>query len=320
MSVTNNNYKAVDRGIDPYQIPLSQDLADEKLRDLPCFISAIWNTVFCCCMPFTCCFALKIVKPMKHTVVSECGIPTYILRQPGPHCIGVCCTETEDVEMGLDTKEIRHMAAADDHGSPIVVTAQYVYRIQDPLAAMYRTRQRDRAAQLEKFIYEQGESALRSVVSMYPYDIDRKDSENVSTRKLIDDDEDNSPHPLTSPCLAKHSTAIDNQLVQVFQAMVSFAGIKIETFRLISVGYPEKMEKLLLARQEAQAQVTARKTIAEGTTGIIAETISRLKALGIELSDQDKNHFAQTLTLVMVNHGHTTINIFDGGQTSSTSK
>ncbi len=259
---------------------------------------------------------------MHDTIVSRCGIPNYILRQTGPHCIGVCCTETEDVYLGLKTIEIKHMTAADDHGSPIVVSAQFVYRIIDSIADTYRTDQ------LNRFLLEQGESALRAVVGRYPFDIDRSDFK-VKTMKyqpaksknedfvLVEAEEEEDNNHVDAPCLAKQSPIIDQQLVKVFQTMVDFAGVKIETFRLISVGYPEKMEKLLLARQEAQAQVIARKTIAEGTSGILQETLSRLKVLGINLNKAEQNRFATNLTLLLVNHGHTTINIFDGGNQPS---
>jgi SPFH domain / Band 7 family len=322
-SRTDNRYKPVDHGIDPHAHPFSQNRKDEKIQELSTCISGLWHAIFCCCMPFTCCCAIKNVKPMHDTIVTQCGVPLLILRKQGPHCVGFCCTETRDVYMGLETIEIKQMVAADDHGSPLVVTAQFVYRIQDSRAAAFRTQH------LEKFLYEQAESALRAVVGMYPYDIDRNDEDHktVTTKKShvsgIDDDEsilvedDDGAQALPAPSLAKHSTVIDGQLVKVLQEMVDFAGVKIETFRLISVGYPKEMEKLLLARQEAQAQVTARKTIAEGSAGIIGETLSRLKALGIKLSEADQSRFAQNLTLLMVNHGHTTINIFDGGNTPS---
>jgi regulator of protease activity HflC (stomatin/prohibitin superfamily) len=304
-------YQPVDNGIDPHEEPFSQHRDNEKIRELSCCLQSLWHTAFCCCLPFTCCCSVKTVKPMHDTIVSRCGIPNYILRQPGPHCVGFCCTDTEDVYLGLKTVEIKNMTAADDHGSPIVISAQFVYRVIDSIAATYRTNH------LHQFLVEQAESALRAVVGTYPFDIDRNDTTNKQSRKTKKNEvpvfEEDDGNVAPTPCLAKQSTVIDNQLVKVFQLMVDFTGVKIETFRLISVGYPEKMEKLLLARQEAQAQVIARKTIAEGTSGIIEETLTRLKTLGIRLTESEQNRFATNLTLLLVNHGHTTINIFDGG-------
>jgi regulator of protease activity HflC (stomatin/prohibitin superfamily) len=195
--------------------------------------------------------------------------------------------------MGLQTVEIKTMGAADDHGSPLEVSGQFVYRIIDSVAANFKTRN------LDKFLYEQGESALRAVVANYPYDVD------------------SSGHPGTQCCLSKQSDIIDKKLVKFFQSLVDHVGVKVETFRLISVRYPERMDKLLLARQEAQSQVTARRTIAEGTAGILEETLHRLKVLGIELSEKERNRFATNLTMLLVNHGHTTINIFDGAEAKS---
>lgn len=53
--------------------------------------------------------------------------------------------------------------------------------------------------------------------------------------------------------------------------------------------------------------------IAEGTTGIIKETVSRLNTLGIKLTQGELNKFATNLTMILVNHGHTSLNIFDNG-------
>lgn len=319
MTTPTGTYKPVDKGVNPYDTPFSGNRQDEKIQDLTGCISAVWHAVFCCCMPFTCCCNIKIVKPMHDTIVTQYGIPTRILRQTGPHCVGFCGTETEDIYVGLQNFEIKKMIAADDHGSPIVVTAQYVFRIQDSRAAAFRT------SNLNNYIYEQAESALRNVAGMYPYDIDRHDEEHLPVKKVKKEQEETSllendeieNLPLTTPCLSRHSSVIDKQLIKVLQEMVNFVGVKIESFRIVSVGYPENMQKLLLAKSEAQAQVTARRTIAEGTSGIIRETLQRLDKMGIKLSEADKNRLAQNLTLLMVNHGHTTINIFDGSTTKT---
>ena len=171
-------YDPVDLGIDPHVKPLSQQRHDEKINELSCCISSIWHTLFCCCLPITCCGNIKTVQPMHDTIVTRCGIVNEVLRTPGPHCVGCCLTDTADVYMGLVTKEIQNMQCSDNHGSPIMVSAQFVYRIQDSVAAMYRTNK------LDKFITDQAESALRAVVALYPYDFDIHDEDNTHTLSL----------------------------------------------------------------------------------------------------------------------------------------
>jgi regulator of protease activity HflC (stomatin/prohibitin superfamily) len=283
-------------GIDPREHLFDTPRKNEDLAELSSCISCLWNSIFCFCLPLTCCSNIKVVKPMHDTIVSKCGVVTQVLKQPGPYCIGFCCTETEDVYMGLNMQEIKSMGANDLHGSPLVVSAQFVYRINDSIAATYKT------SNLSKFLHNQAESALRIVVARYPYDIDSTDPDQKSNHQQ---------------CLRKPSENFDFMLVKVLQELVGLAGITIESFRLINVGYDPKMEKLLLARQEAQAEVTARVTIAEGTSGIIEETLSRLRTLGLTLTEAERNKFATNLTLLLVNHGHTTLNIFDGGSSLS---
>ncbi len=277
-----------DKGIDPHAALFETKRDNEKLLELDCSISCLVNSLFWLCFPFTCCANIKTVTPMTDTIISKCGIVTEILREPGPYCVGFCCVETMDVYMGLNTIEINKKGANDLHGSPLTVSAQFVYRVTNSLNATFRT------GNLEKFLTDQAESAMRAVLALYPYDVDDGHSKNK-----VD-------------CLVKQSNHIDKKLVEVFQKMVDFVGVKIESFRLINVEYHQSVAKLLLARQEAQAEVTARTAIAEGISGIIKETVSHLKALGINLSQTELNKFATNLSLILVNHGHTTLNLFDG--------
>lgn len=279
-----------DKGIDPNSNLFEHPRENEDIQELDSCISCLVGSLFCLIFPFSCCCAIKKVTPMHDTIVSQCGIPTRILRQPGPYCLNPCCLDTIDVYMGLNTTEITKMGANDVHGNPLVISAQFSYRVTDSVDAHYKTANR------HTFIKEQAESALRAVVARYPYDIDPQDKEHGYTESLT-----------------RHTEKFDINLVKTLQVLVDFVGVKIDSFRLINVSFDPKMEKLLLARQEAQAEVTARTAIAEGTTGIIKETLTRLKALGIQLSAAEQNKFATNLTMILVNHGHTSLNLFDNG-------
>lgn len=272
-----------DTGIDPESDLMDQIREDEVIQNSNNLgINALATLAYFLTFPLSVFCACKKVDVMQDVVVTQCGVVTKVLRKPGLHHINPCFTDTREVYMGLNDIEISKMNANDSHGNPLVVSAQFVYRVSDSVTATYRT------SVLTKFLKEQGESAIRAAMSHYPFDNEGGKGE----------------------CLRKHSDVIEAHLVKILQEMVQMVGIKIESFRIINVGFDPRMEKLLLARQEAQAEVTARTAIAEGTTGILQETLGRLKALGIELGDEERNKFATNLTLMLVNHGHTTINLF----------
>ena len=80
--------------------------------------------------------------------------------------------------MGVNTIEITKMGANDVHGSPLVISAQFSFRVRDSVAAHYKTYNRN------SFIKEQAESALRAVAARYPYDIDHNNQDTNYTESL----------------------------------------------------------------------------------------------------------------------------------------
>lgn len=271
-----------DTGVDPYLGITDQIRQDESVAVSDIWVRILSNLACLGTLPFSGCWGLRTVGVVEDVIVTRCGVVTDVLRTPGMHFVNPCFTETFVVDMGLNDIEITKMNANDSRGNPLLVSAQFVYRVSDSISYVYKTKN------LTKFIKEQGESALQAVLSQYSFDNGGGDGD----------------------CLRKHSTNIEGHLARVLQVMVQMMGVKIESFRIINVGVEPRMEKLLLARQEAEAEVTARTAIAEGTTGIIHETISRLNALGIRLSDEEQSKFATNLTLMLVNHGHTTLNLY----------
>ena len=279
------DYKLNDHGIDPKSDIFAKPRVDQEFDNQSTLVSCIANSIFAFTSPLSWCCLFNKLEPMNDLIRIRCGIVEGVWRKPGVHIANPCFLEKKEVYMGLTEVELKGMAANDKNGSPIIVSAQFAYRVVDSISAYYKT------SNLTAFLRGQAETALRSVVGLYPYDVE-KDSH--------------------AQCLRRHSDEIDSNLQESLQKNVTMVGVKIEFFRLFGVGYDPKMEKLLLARQEAQAEVDARKTIAEGTTGIVHETVEKLAIDGINLSPYEKNRLATNLTMMLVNHGHTSLNIFDG--------
>lgn len=272
----------IDTGIGLDKDVLEYVREDETFKTNNYGVKFFSNLAYFLTAPISIFCAFKQVNPMQDVIVSRGGVVTDVLRTPGWHHINPCCTSTFEVNMGLNDIEISRMKANDSHANPIIVSAQMVYRVSDSVTSIFMTKT------LNKYLKDQGETTLRDILSRYPFDNGEEKGE----------------------CLRKHSERIESELTEHLDRRAQSVGIKIESFRLINVSIEASMEKLLLARQEAQAEVNARKAIAEGTTGILQETLTRLNALGIELQESERNRFATNLTLMLVNHGNTTLNLF----------
>lgn len=279
-------YALRERGIDPSLELFDQPRQNEVVNASSGCFSCLRNSCFILGMPWTLCCAVKKVTPMHDKIVEKCGVVSEVLRVPGPYFINPCCTETYDLFMGLKTEELNNLPINDSHGNPLIISAQFVYRVSDSLRASYT------AMSLHQFLKDQAGSTLRVVCGHYPFDVE--DEHSI--------------------CLRKHSSQVDNNLRETLQLFVNQVGVTIESFRMTRISVEQHMEKLLLARQEAQAELIARKTIADGSAGIIQELVRNYNALGINLSKKELNRFGTQLTLILVNHGHTTLNLFEGSR------
>lgn len=271
----------VDYGVNP-QDPFKRR-PNRELQTLDSITDLFIKAMCCLTAPFSLLCSCYKVSYMNDLVTMHCGVVDGVYSEGGCLFLNPCCLTTETIYMGIRDIEINKMAANDSHGSPIECSAQFAYRISDQSRALYAV------ADLSRFLKDQGISTLRAIMAQYPYDVDHAEQE----------------------CLRRHSEHIEIRLKEVLQTLVSFVGVHVEFFRINNVCFEKSMEKMLLARQEAQAEVTARTTIAEGAAGIVQETLKRLMALGIKLSVAESNRLATNLTLMIVNHGHTTINLFE---------
>lgn len=266
-----------DTGINPDIGVFDMEREDEEfkvplaLRIWSCVASALTFPLNIPCM-------ITQVKPDEDKVVTRCGYVTSVLRRPGPHLVDPF-TSIIPVDMKLDILEITKTSVNDSRGNPLIVSAQFSYRVQDALSSIYA------ATNLKKYLIEQGASTLKAVLSNYPFD---------------------KGEDQKGPCLRMHSAEIENHLKNFLQEIVKRVGIKIEKFSLLSVTYDPLVEKLLLAKQEAEAEVIATQAIATGTVGIIQKIFQDLKGIGHELDEADRSQLAKNLTLMLVNRGGST--------------
>ncbi len=93
--------------------------------------------------------------------------------------------------------------------------------------------------------------------------------------------------------------------------LINGSGVEIVSYRIGSVAYDKTMEGVLLLRQEAQAQVDAKNTLANGISSVVTETIGKLERDGkLDMSQEQRVAATTNLLYILTTHGPTSLNVF----------
>lgn len=163
----------------------------------------------------------------------------------------------------------------DKIGNPIEVAAVAVWNVDDTYKAVFDVESHF------KFISVQFESAVRQMITKYPYDFN----------------EDNTKEELT---LRQNTDEVNQVLTRELQERVSIAGINIKEARLTHLAYAPEIASVMLKRQQAAAIIDAKSKIVQGSVDMVKMAIERLNEnKDIQLSAEDKAHMAQDLMLIL---------------------
>jgi len=92
--------------------------------------------------------------------------------------------------------------------------------------------------------------------------------------------------------------------------LIADFGLKATSFSIVSLQIDNDMQKMLLAKQEAQAYITSRKLTAESAFNVASETIRALKAQNIPLSPQQQNALVADLLFMICDPTRPQINFY----------
>lgn len=245
---------------------VSRSKVNQNNEGVPERVSSLANVLSCLSTPFFCCFGGVSVWPSYETIVTRWGIPKEVLKVSGYYTYNQIGLETHEVFMGNLVARVKKIAVNDLHGNPIHLSAQYIYCITDSLKAHYAMRS------LADFVQKQAIAALFKVAGNFPYD---------SSRNI--------------PRLCIHSDQIDSDLKRTLNSLIEDVGLRVVSFKIMSIAIDTNMQKLLLAKQEAQAYITGRKKTAESAFQIAKETVEALSAQNILLTEQQRNALVSDL-------------------------
>ena len=179
------------------------------------------------------------------------------------------------VSTRLNNFESGRSKVNDAVGNPIEISAIVVWRVVDPVSAVFEVEDYD------AYVVTQTESAVRSLASKYPYDFG------------MNDDHDGLS-------LRGDTANVAEEMMQAIQERVAGAGIEIVEARINHLAYATEIAAAMLKRQQASALLDARETIVKGTVSIVESALKKLEESdGIELDTERKAAMVSNLMVVL---------------------
>lgn len=189
----------------------------------------------------------KILEPNTALVSTIFGKYAGVLAESGFYWV-LPFYQTQLVSLRTDNYVTPTLKVNDASGTPIEVAAAIVYVIENPAAAVLDVEDTG------GFMRIQSESALRMLVSHYPYTANHGQD-----------------------CLSGHSSDILQQFRNMVQARVKQAGIHIKEARFTHLAYAPEIAQAMLRKQQAEAVISARHTLVRGAITMVEGTVKELE-------------------------------------------
>lgn len=148
----------------------------------------------------------------------------------------------------------------DLHGNPIEIGAVIVWKVVDSAKAVFDVEN------YEQFVDIQSETAIRTLASEYPYDVEEDDKSSLR----------GSPQEIA------------DSLKNTVQTRLEVVGVNIIEARISHLAYAQEIAQVMLRRQQAQAIIAARTKIVEGAVGMVQMALNALSEQKIVTLDEDK--------------------------------
>lgn len=158
-------------------------------------------------------------------------------------------------------------------GNPIIIGMIVTWKIENTVKAVFNVDN------YEEFISIQGDSALRNVARLYPYDVAGDEDEKT---------------------LRGSSQEVSDRIRDELQKRVEIAGIKILEARITHLAYAPEIAAAMLQRQQASAIVDARMMIVDGAVGMVEMALEKLNENEIvQLDEERKAAMVSNLLVVL---------------------
>lgn len=221
---------------------------------------------------------LVIVHPNEARVLVLFGKYAGSLRHDGFWWVNPFM-EKKKLSLRVRNFETSKLKVNDSHSNPIEIGAVVVWRVVDSAEALFEVDD------YEHYVTVQGESAVRSLASRYPYDAHTPDEVALST----------------------NPDQVSRDLLTEVQERLGKAGVEVLEARITHLAYAPEIASAMLQRQQAGAIIAARQRIVEGAVGMVENALALLSSREIiTLDDERKATMVSNLLVVLCSERGTT--------------
>lgn len=166
-----------------------------------------------------------------------------------------------------------HQKINDALGNPIIIGIVVIWRITNTAKAAFNVEN------YVDYLSTQTDSALRSIVRLYPYDGFDSDTEKS---------------------LQGSSQEVADRIKEEIQRKVDIAGLEVLEARITHLAYAPEIASAMLQRQQARAIIDARAMIVDGAVGMVEMALHELeKSNVVELDEERKAAMVSNLLVVL---------------------
>jgi regulator of protease activity HflC (stomatin/prohibitin superfamily) len=214
---------------------------------------------------------LFVVDPNESKVLQLFGEYVGSVRTPGFFFANPLYAKRR-VSLRVVSMEVGKLKVNDLEGNPIEIAAIVVWKVVDGAQAVFEVDS------YPEFVRVQGEAAVRTLASRYPYDA----------------------HDDAVLSLRGNTQAVAEHLKKEIEERVQLAGVRLLEARISHLAYAPEIAQAMLQRQQAGAIIAARAMIVEGAVGMVELALERLsRNKVVELDEERKAAMVSNLLVVL---------------------
>lgn len=250
----------------------------------------IFLTLFISLLGFIWLIGLFIVQPNQTKVLMFFGKYKGTVKEDGFFWVNPFYSKKK-VSLRARNLESQIIKVNDELGNPILISAVVVWKVTDTYKAVFDIeaidsvgasgiKSKDSELSYQNFVKIQAEAALRKIAHSYPYDDLHDDENTVTLRSGFDE--------------------INKSLEEELKERLNLVGIEVLEARLSNLSYAPEIAAVMLQRQQAQAIISARTKIVEGSVGMVEMAIEKLEEKKlVKLSNDQKAGIVSNLMVVL---------------------
>jgi regulator of protease activity HflC (stomatin/prohibitin superfamily) len=166
-------------------------------------------------------------------------------------------------------------------GNPIIIGIAVIWRVVNTAKAVFSVDN------YPEYLSIQCDSALRSIVRLYPYDIAGNETDNEKS-------------------LRGSAEEVSAKLKEEIQSKAAVAGLEIIEARITHLSYAPEIAAAMLQRQQASAVIDAKQMIVEGAVSMVEMALAKLSEKDIvHLDEERKAAMVSNLLVVLCSNKDT---------------